>query len=330
MAIDASRRVAPLSTRLSETLESLIGKATRIRPPAVLAITGLAILLTGLADLVASAGVWFGPLYLLSILFCAWTLGWRAGVATGLACVAIGLIVNGFQTYPLGAVAIAWNMAMRILTVTVIVILVSACRRSYDREWLCARHDALTGALNTQGFYEFAARRHDPRRWGILVYVDLDGFKQINDRFGHAAGDETLRAFAHGVRHHIRPEDALARIGGDEFLLLLRVGDEADGHRLGRQLHARMNGILERAVHPARCSVGVLVLKPGAAAPSADDVRLADQLMYEAKQRGAMLRIATIDTIVAASASPPADRLDRSTDRGMEADRLRAIPAGRC
>ncbi|MDB5717966.1 MAG: diguanylate cyclase, partial [Sphingomonas bacterium] len=154
----------------------------------------------------------------------------------------------------------------------------------------------------------------DPRRWGILVYVDLDGFKQINDRFGHAAGDETLRAFAHGVRHHIRPEDALARIGGDEFLLLLRVGDEADGHRLGRQLHARMNAILKHAVHPARCSVGVLVLKPGAAAPSADDVRLADQLMYEAKQRGAMLRIATIDTIVAASASPPVDRLDRSTD----------------
>jgi len=65
--------------------------------------------------------------------------------------------------------------------------------------------------------------------WGILAYVDLDGFKQINDRHGHAAGDEALQAFASGVRDLIRSDDVFARIGGDEFLLFLPVDSEAEG-----------------------------------------------------------------------------------------------------
>ena len=83
-----------------------------------------------------------------------------------------------------------------------------------------AAHDPLTGLLNRRGLEMWLAAHPTPV--ATLLYLDIDGFKVVNDRGGHAAGDDTLRLVARIMRHAVREEDQLARMGGDEFVVILR------------------------------------------------------------------------------------------------------------
>ena len=96
-----------------------------------------------------------------------------------------------------------------------------------------ADHDALTPLLNRRGFMrELNRALASCRRYqtgAALIYLDLDGFKGVNDRLGHAAGDAALIAVAHTLQAHIRETDAAARLGGDEFAVILTHADTDAG-----------------------------------------------------------------------------------------------------
>jgi diguanylate cyclase (GGDEF)-like protein len=131
----------------------------------------------------------------------------------------------------------------------------------------------------------------------LLAYLDLDDFKLVNDRFGHAAGDALLRDFAGAVAAEIGPAGLVARIGGDEFLLLLPAESERAAVEAAWRLHALVNGI-------TRCSVGALIRGADAPVPSERDMQLADRLMYEGKSDGSGLRIGTADDLPRACEEP--------------------------
>ena len=103
-------------------------------------------------------------------------------------------------------------------------VLTAQRRRIAQLERLSATDD-LTGLENRRGFMDHlrrhlaAARRHGET--GVLAMCDLDGFKQVNDMYGHPAGDATLRRFAELLRRNVRETDVVARLGGDEFAILL-------------------------------------------------------------------------------------------------------------
>ena len=100
-------------------------------------------------------------------------------------------------------------------------------RRQHQRkleEW--SLRDPLTGCFNRRFITELAVSMSALDRWGCITF-DLDRFKQINDQFGHQRGDEVLVAMATFLSNHLRPEDAVVRLGGDEFLVLLRHADGA-------------------------------------------------------------------------------------------------------
>jgi diguanylate cyclase (GGDEF)-like protein len=153
--------------------------------------------------------------------------------------------------------------------------------------------DALTGLLNRRGFLEALDRRLAAlaveRRSGALLYVDLDNFKPINDRYGHARGDEALAAAARLLGRVTRAGDLVGRLGGDEFVLWLENIDArsatakaAELVERGREL-VRYSAGLER---PLCLSVGV-ALQAADAAPDLEALTArADAAMYEAKRGG--------------------------------------------
>src|SRR3546814_4567605 len=96
----------------------------------------------------------------------------------------------------------------------------------------------------------------------LLVLLDLDNFMAANDRAGHRAGDEILRAFAKGVSAIMRREDLIGRIGGDEFALLVRVPSIAEGQGIARDIHARLSAVLAQSRYPVTCSMGALLIPP--------------------------------------------------------------------
>lgn len=285
------RRSASPRGRSENWFDHLLSDLTTLTRAHAWGVVAVVLALTSLVDMITGPDAWFGPVYLLVICLSTWTLGWRAGVSTGFACVALGILVNGLNIYPVGPVAFTWNLVMRVLAVAMIVVLIGSVRRSYDRERLRARTDGLTGALNKAGFFERLARERREAEWTLLCYIDLDGLKRINDEHGHAAGDDMLRAFTSGVNDSIRSTDVFARIGGDEFLICQTARTKEEAYHLARQLHSRLNAVQNSPGHLIRSSMGAVVIEPESASLSNADIDLADLLMYEAKRTGAGLSI---------------------------------------
>lgn len=152
-----------------------------------------------------------------------------------------------------------------------------------------AMTDDLTGLLNRRGFEaELDKAIANAERYGeggVLIYVDLDGFKPINDTFGHAAGDEVLRRTGHLLRETIRPTDAAGRLGGDEFAVLLVRSQWENGLSRAENIDRILNNArIPWGAHtiPLAASLGVQAY--GGADSRHELLKQADKAMYQCKR----------------------------------------------
>ncbi len=151
--------------------------------------------------------------------------------------------------------------------------------------------DDLTGLYNRRGFLALVeqqlkhARRTDERF--VLVFADLDGLKQINDRLGHHEGSRALVKSAEILRHTFRSSDIVARLGGDEFtvLALAPSGDNAETIRTRLQEQIRLFNERRELPYELSISVGIVPLDPHSQPSIEDLLRKADAAMYEQKQQ---------------------------------------------
>ena len=156
-----------------------------------------------------------------------------------------------------------------------------------------SRTDPLTGLLNRRAFVadldRQLARAGRDRRPGALLYVDLDNFKPINDRLGHAQGDEALIRVARVLAGNARRTDIVARLGGDEFALWLAQADEAAAvaraQRVGDGV-AALPPVGAGDCPRLAASIGIACWTPGAALTAEQLLRRADRAMYAAKRAG--------------------------------------------
>lgn len=157
-----------------------------------------------------------------------------------------------------------------------------------------AAHDGLTGLLNRTAVLRALALEMDrcrrEKKTLVVALVDLDHFKQVNDKYGHMAGDEALRWFASAVGSAIRVYDHAGRYGGEEFLLVLApVPQEAVEHRLNR-LHAAISNLRISAGETGftlNCSIGATAFDPAGTQGSIEALlSVADHALYEAKAAG--------------------------------------------
>ncbi|MGV3731826.1 MAG: diguanylate cyclase domain-containing protein [Microcella sp.] len=153
---------------------------------------------------------------------------------------------------------------------------------------LGALRDALTGLLNRPGLDELAAQRPSGSFLRAVIYLDLDGFKAVNDAHGHGAGDEVLVGTAQRLVAQVRPHDLVARLGGDEFVIVAeQVLDESSVVSLSQRIIGAVSHdlVLESgAVVAVAASAGVALWPEGE--PLEAIIATADGLMYEAKRIG--------------------------------------------
>jgi diguanylate cyclase (GGDEF)-like protein len=159
--------------------------------------------------------------------------------------------------------------------------------RERDSLRLSALRDPLTGLCNRRGLderigYEVARHARERRRFTVVA-IDLDGFKQVNDRFGHAAGDDLLRDVADALSRAVREQDTVARLGGDEFCVLAPETGRGGGRQLARKIQtaiARSASGLESVSG----SVGVAVF-PDDGRDALSVLEAADDAQVAAKRR---------------------------------------------
>lgn len=172
--------------------------------------------------------------------------------------------------------------ALRIFANQAAAAIVSA-ERVHELSFL-ADHDPLTRLLNRRAFVErleaevARATRYD--RSFSLVVCDLDGFKSVNDRLGHLAGDEALQGFAWTIQKALRKSDTAFRIGGDEFAMLLAEASEEDAREVVGRVREKLDMTASFGV--ASC--------PGDASDAQSLFRLADEALYHAKRSGTGLQ----------------------------------------
>ncbi len=270
--------------------ETLLWRPAAAGRLAILAAALALILLLSFLHALSGLAYEFHVFFLPPVVLVAWFLGTLPGFAV--AWLAVGLwfltdrLLDGEQA---ATAALLFNTGSRLAIYCAAVWMLVQTRRLLEVETRLARLDALTQLPNRHEFHERGcgalalARREQTAM--TAVFIDLDRFKEINDRLGHAAGDALLRRVAALLKSRLRASDIAGRLGGDEFALLLPGMGGSAAHAYVENLRLRL--LAEMAEHewPVGFSIGVASADP---APADLDGLLAeaDRLMYEVKRGG--------------------------------------------
>lgn len=253
----------------------------------------LMVILVGGADYLAGPQYSLLLFYLVPILHAAWFAGRTAGILTSFLSSLAWLVSHELASpAPFDPYRAVWNVFIRLgifLLITYLISWQQSLLESLETEKLRASTDSLTGALNGRGFRKLVSREHKRAKRYMhpfsIAFIDLDNFKQVNDRFGHAAGDRLLRIFVEAVRGSLRSTDQIGRLGGDEFAILLpETGREAAFEVVSR-VRAKSLAALHQEGFDITASIG-LATYTNPRQEVREHLGKADELMYEAKKQG--------------------------------------------
>ena len=285
----ASSESRPLPDWESRVTESLRG----IAPAEGLVLAAVGLVAVGAIDtalsLVTGTDFVVTVLYLAPVSVAAWSAGHRAGLVLSLLATAVEAASTWYadpssRAHPLRQLAAD---ALELSVFLGATLIVAALRAHLERERQLSRTDGLTGVANRRAFEEAVElERLRVRRSGAplsLAWIDLDGFKAVNDARGHAVGDRLLAAVAAGLRAAVRDTDLVARLGGDEFGVLLPGASPESAHATGERLRAVVRSLGNVAGAPVAASIGLVTFL---APPESADAALAaaDGAMYEVKR----------------------------------------------
>jgi diguanylate cyclase (GGDEF)-like protein len=256
----------------------------------LLAVAVLLDAFVGLMDFFTGEEFSFSIFYLIPVALASTWVGWLEGILVSVLCAATWLVAEHTSgrvySHPL---FLYWDTLVRLGFFLAVTLSLARMRSSWHALEEISRKDPLTGTLNSRAFNETAQREMERTsgNWHpyTLAYLDIDDFKAVNDSLGHAAGDELLVTVAETLADNIRNSDVLARVGGDEFVILF---PETGAARARRAMHRLKDNVVQKMKEkrwPVTLSVGLVTfLTP---ADSVDKMlQQADGLMYEAKRSG--------------------------------------------
>jgi len=252
-------------------------------------ITALSLIALSLIDYFTGSKISISFFYLLPVSLASWSLGKTPGRIVALVS-AVSIEAGQFQGPDAFSGPLAfWNTAVRLGVFLVVANLISEFRHLLRRQIELSRTDSLTGILNRRAFQEVGdveiKRMRRYTRPITLAFMDIDGFKAMNDKSGHATGDALLIGVAECLKFQLRGTDLVARLGGDEYGILLPETGAVAAEKVFSRLHDALRRRMAASNWPVTFSIGVVTCT---APPAGMEhlIHLADQLMYVAKGRG--------------------------------------------
>ena len=248
------------------------------------------VVLIGFVDYWTGVQVSVSTLYLLPIAMAAWFSGKSQGLMVSLLSASAWLIADLQEEMRYSILAAPyWNSVVMLSIFLIVGYLLAELKTLLQREESLARTDYLTGVANKRSFTEltdFEIKRL--ARYGHIfsvAYIDIDNFKQVNDHYGHNAGDELLKTVADGIKNKIRETDLAARLGGDEFVVFLPETGSEDAEAVISKIIQGLSGEMEKNKWQVTFSIGLATfLKPPRTVE--EIIAKADSLMYSAKTSG--------------------------------------------
>jgi diguanylate cyclase (GGDEF)-like protein len=219
---------------------------------------------------------------------------WNIGTAAALVYAALASAIQVFALWDLQGRALTtlyWWIIVgnRVFTFVLVVVLTAPLRSLYRDHLANARYDSLTGAVNRRQFVEILAIEiaRSKRAGGpfSVAYFDCDNFKNINDTRGHAEGDVLLRTAVETMQQNVRLIDTVARVGGDEFIVLLPGTGGAVAVPTMERVRADLNRIMASNNWPVSFSIGLGSFETCELSPE-EVMANCDALMYRAKGAG--------------------------------------------
>jgi diguanylate cyclase (GGDEF)-like protein len=213
---------------------------------------------------------------------------WNGYAVAAAAATTSAVVAVVAETQASVAAATASGLA-RFALYLVVLALLGMMRRERAAHQQAAATDQLTGAANSRAFRAIASAEVErAQRYGrelSLAYLDVDDFKAVNDNLGHPEGDRVLLEVSHVMRSMVRSVDTVARIGGDEFAILMPETGAADAAGVVERVHREIARLSTVDGGRVPCSVGLVTFdRPPASLKEL--VAAGDELLYRAKERG--------------------------------------------
>ncbi|MFK7741701.1 MAG: GGDEF domain-containing protein [Planctomycetota bacterium] len=296
--------------------DRIVERFTAASTARVLASAAVLLVFVAILDWLSQAEIAASLGYLLPISLAAFGGGRVAAAVFGVLCAGIWLWMDvAAHSGPVQTEVQVVNLIVLTVIYQLFGLLLATLCELLDHERRLARTDALTSLHNRRALWSAVSREASRgRRHGVpfsVAYLDVDGFKGVNDSLGHHAGDALLQRIALVLKEDLRELDMVARPGGDEFCILLPGTDEAGAGRVMQRLRKRLARAAWRKAFDIDFSIGVLTVLD--APENVDEVvEKADQLMYQVKRSGRGLLL--FDTL-RASDQVDSDQVDSQLDR---------------
>jgi diguanylate cyclase (GGDEF)-like protein len=285
-------RINSIRENMNPTRRSLsLFRILEFIPRRLVVPLGLALqVLVGLLDCRVGYYMSLSLFYLIPICLVTARTGRRNGM---LMCVLGAVVLFGveFSLRPieLNVQVLVLNVALRWGFFVLVTLALTELQYSLHQETMLSRSDPITGLANSRSFTEQLeaeiVRLQRYRRPCSLAYLDLDNFKEVNDKFGHTTGDRLLSHVAKVLKENLRATDNVARLGGDEFAILFPETVLAEARYVLERFRENIEGSAEGQFGRITMSIGLITFHE--APKSAEEaIKIADNLMYAVKHEG--------------------------------------------
>ncbi len=249
---------------------------------------GLAlIVIIGFFDYMTGNELAWTLFYLIPVSMVSWFIGRAPGIAIALLSALTEFFANlaSGRSYS-NTIAYYWNSFSSFGFFLLVSWLLSSLHTAMIREQELSRLDYATGAVTSRYFQDLLAKEIDRclryQHPFTIAYIDLDNFKAINDTLGHYTGDVVLRRVTYTIRNHVRRTDVVARMGGDEFIVLLIETNQEGAKSVIAKMQSNLLQEMRYNAWPVTFSTGVLTCI-NSPCPVDEMIRMADSLMYSVK-----------------------------------------------